>query len=98
VENSNEGASTIYLRNIGSEWNGEVKCVLSNRVNKRIYSVSYTNLICLQKLNECTKCNSSYFGLLSEAVNSVIEDQTVYITKKPDDIKTTVGETICIEV
>lgn len=62
-----------------------------------MFNEVYANLTVLPQLNDYSECNHTYFGLFS-GVNSVIEDQSVYITKKPDDIKTTVGETIRIEV
>lgn len=74
-----------------------MKCAVYNRQNRKVFNLFYANLTVLPQLSDYSECNYSYFGLFS-GVNSVIEDQSVYITKKPDDIKTTVGETIRIEV
>lgn len=97
VEQSDDGTSTIILRNIEHSLSGEVKCAVVNRQNRKVFNEFYANLTVLPQLNDYSECNHTYFGLFS-GVNSVIEDQSVYITKKPDDIKTTVGETIRIEV
>lgn len=97
VERSVDGTSTLILRNIGHCLSGEVKCTVQNRQNQQVFNEVYANLTVLPQLNDYSECNHTYFGLFS-GVNSVIEDQSVYITKKPDDIKTTVGETIRIEV
>lgn len=75
-----------------------MKCAVASRQNQKVYNVIYANLTVLPQLNDYSECNHTYFGLFSGVNSSVIEDQSVYITKRPDDIKTTVGETIRIEV